>query len=138
MCIRDRLETCLAQTELNELKKKIDGRMSFKETASHLNIGIHMLEEFHDAGLLVATTDGLDQRPKFRRESIESFVENLAPKSCDIPVRYDDLSPLIRAAARVHCRTVEIIELVLAGKLDCYKLQPDKTDIASILSLIHI
>jgi hypothetical protein len=116
------LKDKISAAELGRIKCEMSGRLSVEAAAQALRISIDLLAELRGAGHLAPVTDALDQRPKFRQVELEAFAAGLLPDAEDpAPVATDTVS-LVSAAMRVRCRSVDIVELVQAGRLKTYDL----------------
>jgi hypothetical protein len=106
--------------------------MAVKDAAAYLGISVDLLLELQGAELIRSTLDALDQRPKFRRQCLNSFLKRLGPKPTSAPTKNGDVSALVQAAIRVRCPTIDIIDLIMAGELTCILLDGATLSMAGI------
>ena len=126
------LDAKIAHSDLSDLKAEMDGRMAVKDAAAYLGISVDLLLELQGAELIRSTLDALDQRPKFRRQCLNSFLERLGSKPTSAPAKNGDVSALVEAAIRVRCPTIDIIDLIMAGELTCILLDGATLGMAGI------
>jgi hypothetical protein len=77
------LDAKIAHSDLSDLKAEMNGRMAVKDAAAYLGISVDLLLELQGAELIRSTLDALDQRPKFRRQCLNSFLKRLGSKQSE-------------------------------------------------------
>lgn len=75
------------------------------------------LNQLRVHGLIATTVDALDQIPKFERDELEQLLARLNARVTKLKLDGTDMVSLIEATQRVRCPLVDIVKLILPGKL---------------------
>ncbi|WP_239495907.1 hypothetical protein [Yoonia maritima] len=112
-----RLLEGLKSEAIDDLRCRIASRLNAIEAQAVLGVGLEVLNQLRDHGFITSTVDALDQIPKFDREELEQLLANLNARVTETPIDGGNLVSLSEATQRVRCPLVQIVQLILDGKL---------------------
>lgn len=112
-----RLHEGLKSGAIDDLRGRISARLNAIEAQSVIGVSLEMLYQLRDHGFIASTVDALDQIPKFELDGLEKLLANLNAWVTQTQPDGTDMVPLIDATKRVRCPLVDIVKLILGGKL---------------------
>ncbi len=112
-----RLHEGLKSEAIDDLRCRISSRLNAIDAQSVMGVSLEALNQLRDHGLITTTLDALDQIPKFERDELERLLARLNARVTKPKSGGKDMVSLIEATQRVRCPLVDIVKLLLRGKL---------------------
>jgi hypothetical protein len=117
---------------IDDLRDRISVRVNAIDAQSILGVSLGALNQLRDKGLITAHVDAIDQIPKFDRGELEELLRSLNARVAKTWPDGSLLLTLVDATRRVRCPFVEIVELILEGKLKTVYRDNGKQGLAAL------
>ncbi|WP_417683979.1 hypothetical protein [Roseibium sp.] len=115
---------------------RIEESMSLNQTRAYINAPRPVDRVLFEAGLLkpwLHGGTGVLKDHAFAKRDLDEFLSALTASAVPATGAETNLVPILRAAKMANCSTPEIVQLILDGRLDTIRTDPELTGFLSVL-----